>query len=116
MRHTKLAPFGGIGAIVLPAPLARSIGVTKFGAEATLEVGGHVSRAPLYSQLSARQIGPLIGAPVVVAPLEYAQEVAGLGARLTRILVTPCGRRAGARAGGARADRRRAARRHVDEL
>jgi putative ABC transport system permease protein len=89
VRHTKLAPFGGIGAIVLPAPLARSIGVTKFGAEATLEVGGHVSRAPLYSRLSAKQIGPLVGAPVVVAPLEYAQEVAGLGARLTRILVTP---------------------------
>jgi putative ABC transport system permease protein len=89
VRHAKLAPFGGIGAIVLPAPLARSIGVTKFGAEATLEVGGHVSRAPLYSKLSARQIGPLIGAPVVVAPLEYAQEVTGLGARLTRILVTP---------------------------
>jgi putative ABC transport system permease protein len=95
VRHTKLAPFGGIGAIVLPGPLARRIGVTKFGAEATLEVGGHVSRAPLYSQLSAKQIGPLIGAPVVIAPLEYAQEVAGLGARLTRILVTP---RAGAQA------------------
>jgi putative ABC transport system permease protein len=95
VRHTKLAPFGGIGAIVLPGPLARGIGVTKFGAEATLEVGGHVSRAPLYSQLSAKQIGPLIGAPVVIAPLEYAQEVSGLGARLTRILVTP---RAGAQA------------------
>jgi putative ABC transport system permease protein len=89
VRHTKLAPFGGIGAIVLPTPLARSIGVTKFGAEATLEVGGHVSHAPLYSELSAKQIGPLIGAPVVIAPLEYAQEVTGLGARLTRILVTP---------------------------
>ena len=89
VRHTKLTPFGGIGAIVLPGPLAREIGVTKFGAEATLEVGGRVSHAPLYSQLSAKQIGPLIGAPVVVAPLEYAQEIAGVGARLTRILVTP---------------------------
>lgn len=89
VRHTKLAPFGGIGAIVLPGPLARQIGVTKFGAEATLEVGGHVSDAPLYSQLSAKQIGPLIGAPVVIAPLEYAQEIAGVGARLTRILITP---------------------------
>jgi putative ABC transport system permease protein len=89
VRHTKLAPFGGIGAIVLPGPLAGQIGVTKFGAEATLEVGGRVSRAPLYSRLSAKQIGPLIGAPVVVAPLEYAQEVVGTGARLTRILVAP---------------------------
>jgi putative ABC transport system permease protein len=89
VRHTKLAPFGGIGAIVLPRPLAQDIGVTKFGAEAKLEVGGLVSRAPLYSQLTAKQIGRLVGAPVVVAPLEYAQEIAGLKARLTRILVAP---------------------------
>ena len=84
---TKLAPFGGIGAIVMPAPLAKGIGVTKFGAEATLEVGGHVSRAPLYSQLSAAQIGPLIDAPVIVGPLSFVQQIAGLSGRLTRILV-----------------------------
>jgi putative ABC transport system permease protein len=89
VRHTKLAPFGGIGAIVMPGPLARGIGVTKFGAEATLEIGGHVSRAPLYSQLSAKQIGQLIDTPIVVAPLSFAQEMAGLRGRVTRVLVTP---------------------------
>src|ERR1700710_2758283 len=30
VRRTGLSPFGGIGAVVLPAPLARTIGVTKF--------------------------------------------------------------------------------------
>lgn len=89
VRHTKLAPFGGIGAIVMPGPLARSIGVTKFGAEATLEIGGHVSQAPLYKQLSIHEIGPLIDTPIVVAPLSFAQEMAGLRGRVTRILVTP---------------------------
>jgi putative ABC transport system permease protein len=89
VRHTRLAPFGGIGAIVMPSPLAKGIGVTRFGAEATLQIGGHVSRAPLYKQLSARQIGPLIDTPIVVAPLSFAQEMAGLPGRLTRILVTP---------------------------
>ncbi|HTA06023.1 MAG TPA: FtsX-like permease family protein, partial [Solirubrobacteraceae bacterium] len=89
VRHTKLAPFGGIGAIVLPAPLARNIGVTKFGAEATLEIGGHVSQAPLYKQLSTREIGPLIDTPIVVAPLSFAQEMAGLQGRVTRVLITP---------------------------
>jgi putative ABC transport system permease protein len=89
VRHTRLAPFGGIGAIVMPAPLARGIGVTRFGAEATLQIGGHVSRAPLYKQLSAREVGPLIDTPIVVAPLSFAQEMAGLRGRLTRILVTP---------------------------
>jgi putative ABC transport system permease protein len=99
VRHTELAPFGGIGAVLLPAPLARSVGVTKFGAEVTLQVDGHVSQAPLYEQLSARQIGPLIGAPIVVAPLSFAQEAAGLGGRLTRVLIASApGREAGVRA------------------
>jgi putative ABC transport system permease protein len=88
VRHTKLAPFGGIGAIVMPGPLSRAIGVTKFGAEATLEIGGHVSQAPLYRQLSAREIGPLVDTPIIVAPLSFAQEMAGLPGRVTRILVT----------------------------
>ncbi len=88
-RHVQVAPFAGIGAILLPAPLADQIGVTGFGAEADLEVGGHTGRAPLYSRLSAAQIGPLIDAPIVVAPLPYAQELAGLRGHLTRILVEP---------------------------
>jgi putative ABC transport system permease protein len=97
-RHTGLSPFGGIGAIVMPSPLARALGVTKFGAEATLEVGGHVNQAPLYRQLSTRQIGPLIGSPIVVAPLAYAQELAGLQGRVTRVLVAPApGREAAVR-------------------
>ncbi|HTW43537.1 MAG TPA: FtsX-like permease family protein [Solirubrobacteraceae bacterium] len=99
VRHTKLAPFGGIGAIVLPAPLARAIGVTKFEAPATLQVAGRVTQAPLFEQLSAKQVGPLIDSPIVVAPLFYAQEMAGLQGRITRVLVavTP-GHEAGVRA------------------
>lgn len=89
VRKTKLAPFGGIGAIVMPGPLARHIGVTKFGDEATLQISGHVSQAPLYKQLSAREIGPLIDTPIVVAPLSYAQELAGLHGRVSRVLVVP---------------------------
>jgi putative ABC transport system permease protein len=97
-RHAGLSPFGGIGAIVMPAPLARALGVTKFGSEATLEVGGHVNQAPLYRQLSAQQIGPLIDSPIVVAPLAYAQELAGLQGRVTRVLVAPApGREAAVR-------------------
>jgi putative ABC transport system permease protein len=89
VRHTGLSPFGGIGAIVMPAPLARGLGVTKFGAEATLAVGGHVSQAPLFRQLSSRQIGALIDSPIVVAPLAYAQELSGLQGRVTRVLIAP---------------------------
>jgi putative ABC transport system permease protein len=87
VRHTKLQPFGGIGAVVLPAPLARTIGVTKFGQEVTFAVAGRTVTAPLYAQLGARQIGPLIASPIAIAPLSFAQEMTGLSGRVTRILV-----------------------------
>ncbi len=99
VRHTQLSPFAGIGAIVLPAPLARKIGVTKFGEEATLQLDGRVAQAPLYEQLSAKQIGPLISSPIVIAPLSFAQEMSGLSGRVSRMLVQPApGREAQVRA------------------
>ncbi|HTD58032.1 MAG TPA: hypothetical protein VK672_03980, partial [Solirubrobacteraceae bacterium] len=89
MRHIDLAPFGGVGAVVLPAPLARSIGVTRFGQEATLQLAGRSLQVPLYAQLHAGQIGPLIDSPVAIVPLSLAQEMTGLSSRVTRILVQP---------------------------
>ncbi len=87
--HTALAPFGTIGAVVLPAPLARAIGVTGFGQEVKLQIAGHTTEAPLYAQLGRRQIGPLISSPIAVAPLSFAQELAGMKGQIDRILVQP---------------------------
>jgi putative ABC transport system permease protein len=89
VRHAALEPFGGIGAVVLPAPLARSIGVTAYGREVTFQLAGRTALAPLYEQLDHKQIGPLIASPIAVAPLSYAQEMAGLQGRLSRVLVQP---------------------------
>jgi len=89
VRNTKLTPFAGIDAVLLPAPVAHRVGVTKFGAEVTLQVAGRAGNAPLFAQLHASQVGPLVNSPVVVAPLEYAQELTGLASRLTRVLVEP---------------------------
>ncbi len=92
VRHstvTQLSGFGGIGGVVLPAPLARAIGVTHYEQNVTLRLGGRVARAPLFKALDAKEIGPLIASPIVVAPLFYAQEMAGVGAHLNRILVAP---------------------------
>ncbi len=89
VRHVELTPFGGVGAIVLPGPLATTIGVTKFGQEATFQLAGHTATAPLYEQLHARQIGTLIESPVALAPLSLAQELSGMGTRVSRILVQP---------------------------
>jgi putative ABC transport system permease protein len=89
VRHSDLEPFAGIGAVLLPAPLASSLGVTRFGREVTLQLYGRSERAPLYEQLNKRQIGALVASPIVVAPLFFAQELAGLRGRLSRILVQP---------------------------
>lgn len=90
VRNMKtLTPFGSFGAVVLPAPLSRAIGVSKFGQEVTFQLAGHTVNAPLYTQLQERQIGPLIASPVAIAPLFYAQELTGLHARVSRILVQP---------------------------
>ncbi len=90
VRHTQnLSPFANLGAVVLPAPLAQSIGVTAFGREVTFQIAGRTAQAPLYSVLDQRQIGSLIASPVALVPLSFAQETTGFGARVSRILVQP---------------------------
>jgi putative ABC transport system permease protein len=89
VRHTELEPFAGIGAVLLPAPLAGRLGVIKFGNEVTLQLYGRSVRAPLYEQLHNRQIGALAASPIVIAPLFFAQEMAAMPGRISRILVAP---------------------------
>jgi putative ABC transport system permease protein len=89
VRRLALETFGGVGGVVLTAPLAGKIGVTKFGRDVTLQLGGHTARAPLYETVSERRIGALAASPVAVAPLEYVQELTGLQGRVSRILVAP---------------------------
>ena len=75
--------------MLLPGGLAREVGVTRFGKEVTLELYGRRESAPLYEVLTKEKVGGLSESPVVVAPLFYAQELAGLEGRLSRILVQP---------------------------
>jgi putative ABC transport system permease protein len=89
VRRTELEPFAGIGAVLLPAPLARHLGVTRFGREVTLRLYGRVEDAPLYEQLHEQQIGGLAASPIVVAPLFFAQEMTGLKGSVSRILIEP---------------------------
>lgn len=99
VRKTALTPFGGINAVVLPVPIARTLGVHKFGQTMTFQAHGHETEAGLYARLTSRQIGPLTASPIAVGPIEYAQEASGLQGRVTRLLVQPKpGRQAQARA------------------
>jgi putative ABC transport system permease protein len=89
VRRTALSPFGDIGAVVLPAPLAQTLGVTKFGQEVKLQVAGRTQYVPLYAQLHKREIGSLISSPIALAPLSFVQETSGLPSRVSRILIAP---------------------------
>ncbi len=89
VQRKDLSPFGDIGAVVLPAPLAQKLGVTAFGEEVELQIAGRTEYAPLYAQLSRRQIGSLVASPIALAPLSFAQEASGLRGRVSRILVAP---------------------------
>jgi putative ABC transport system permease protein len=89
VRGTDLRPFGDIGAVVLPAPLARRLGASRFGQEVDFTLDGRTAEAPLYSQLHAGQVGALVDSPVAIVPLSQAQAMTGLGARLSRILIQP---------------------------
>jgi putative ABC transport system permease protein len=75
-------------AVALPAPIARAIGVSLI-APVRIEVAGRVTQAPLGAQLHVEDIGPLVDSPVVIAPLVFAQQLAGREGRLTRIFVQP---------------------------
>ncbi|MHB1538900.1 MAG: ABC transporter permease [Solirubrobacteraceae bacterium] len=87
VSQSKLSPFAGFDAVVLPAPLARTLGVRKFGATVSLRVAGHTAEASLYERLSSRQIGGLASSPIVVTTLSAAQEIIGYGHVVSRILV-----------------------------
>jgi putative ABC transport system permease protein len=89
VRKVALTPFAGLGAIVLPVPVASTLGVKKFGDVVKFQALGHSSESALYSRLSERQIGALISSPIAVGPLEYVQEASGLKGRVSRILVEP---------------------------
>lgn len=73
-------------AIALPAPLASEIGVGPLEA-VKLQVGAHYVETLVGATLSEADIGGLVHSPVAVAPIGYAQRLAGAQGQLTRIFV-----------------------------
>jgi putative ABC transport system permease protein len=87
VRGASLRPFAGVGAVALPGAVARAIGVHAFGEEVRFELAGRTSELPLYSVLRTRQAGALATSAIAIVPLTSAQEMTGLHAQLSRILV-----------------------------
>jgi putative ABC transport system permease protein len=89
VHNVKQKPFGTIGFLVLPAPVAQTVGVSRYGDVFHVQAGGLYSEAVLDEQLTAKAVGPLIDSPIAVGPIEYAQEASGARGRVTRALVEP---------------------------
>ena len=83
-------------ALALPASIATQVGA-GFGQRVTLDIAGVRHVAPIGAQLSSDDIGSLVNNPIALAPLVYAQQLAGMPGRVTRIFVLsrPGRRRAG---------------------
>lgn len=86
LRHFKARVLAAQHAIAVPAPIARSVGVRSLET-IEIEVDGRVTTSLLASQLSEASIGPLAHSPVILAPLAYAQSLAGVPGKVTRIFV-----------------------------
>jgi putative ABC transport system permease protein len=88
LRQFTAERFARARAVALPAPIARDLGVSLI-APVRIEVAGRVTQAPLGAQLHEEDIGALVDSPAVIAPLAFAQELAGREGRLTRVFVLP---------------------------
>jgi putative ABC transport system permease protein len=73
-------------AVILPTSVSKAVGV-HFAGRIRLEVSGHSRAVPVGAVVNRDDVGPLAGAPAIVAPLTYAQSLAGMSGRVSRVYV-----------------------------
>jgi putative ABC transport system permease protein len=88
LRHFTAAQLARQQAFALPAPVAQSMGLLSLS-PVKLQIGGRLVGGFLGAELLRSDIGPLVDSPVAIAPLAYAQRLAGLPGRVSRIFVKP---------------------------
>lgn len=86
LRHFNAGQLAHQQALAVPAPIMRRIGARPLETSG-IEVGGRLTHALVGTELDERSIGSLVNAPVIIAPLAYAQRLAGTPGRITRIFV-----------------------------
>ncbi|HYM45497.1 MAG TPA: ABC transporter permease, partial [Solirubrobacteraceae bacterium] len=86
LRHFTAAQLIHKRVLALPAPIANELGVGPLEV-VKLQIGARVVSALVGAELTARNIGPLVDNPIALAPLAYAQKLAEMQGRITRLLV-----------------------------
>lgn len=86
LRHFSAAALARQSAFALPAPVANEIGARSLET-LKLQIGAESRPALLGLVLREPDIGQLVHSPVALAPLGYAQQLAKLPHRITRVLV-----------------------------
>jgi putative ABC transport system permease protein len=86
LRRFSAAQLAHQEVLALPAPVARATGAEVLQT-VKLQIGASVLPVLFATELNERDIGSLIDSPVAIAPLAYAQKLAGMRGRLSRIFV-----------------------------
>jgi putative ABC transport system permease protein len=98
LRHFSTEQLAHQKELGLPAPVAKAIGAESLQ-PIEIQVGTHVTSTLVGATLQEGDIGGLVNSPVAIAPVGYAEELAGTVGRVTRIFVhTKPGREAQVRA------------------
>jgi putative ABC transport system permease protein len=79
--------FATLPAVALPEPLADEIGATGQLARVKVQIGARVERTLVAATLREADIGGLVHNPIAIAPIAYAQRLAGARGELSRIFV-----------------------------
>lgn len=98
LKHLTGRQLAGFRAVALPEPVAEDIGASSLE-RIRIQIGANVLSTLLAATLGRSEIAGLASSPIAVAPLAYAQQIAGMPGRLTRIFIQPVAGREAAVAG-----------------
>lgn len=85
-RRFSYGFLADVRAVALPTPLTESLGL-GLAQPVSFAVGGRNVSARLGAKLQTSDIGDAIESPIALAPLRYAQELAGKPGQVSRIVV-----------------------------
>jgi putative ABC transport system permease protein len=88
LRHFSAAQLSGQQALALSSQAAQTVGAQPLQT-VVLRLGGSAQRTLVGAELGGAEIGALTHSPIALAPISYVQNLAGMGGRVTRILVQP---------------------------